>query len=79
LGRPANSALRVHGFLERNPMASIARISKETGLTHPTVTSALRHLERLGVARPATDAKYGRQYAYHRYLKVLSEGTEPLR
>jgi len=79
LGRPANSALRVHGFLERNPMASIARISKDTGLTHPTVTSAVRHMERLGIVRPATDAKYGRLYAYHRYLKILSEGTEPLR
>gem|GEM_PF-2059918 len=34
---------------------------------------------RMPRSRPATDAKYGRQYAYHRYLKILSEGTEPLR
>ncbi len=79
LGRPAGSALRVHAHLERDPMATIARISKATGLTHPTVTSAIGHLERLGIVRPATEAKYGRLYAYHRYLKILSEGTEPLK
>lgn len=79
LGRPAGSGLRVHSYLERNPMASIARISKETGLTHPTVANAVGHLERLNIVRSATEAKYGRLYAYHRYLKILSEGTEPLR
>jgi Fic family protein len=78
LRRAANSALRVHAYLERDPLSSIARISKETGLTHPTVTSAVAHLERLGIVRPASQANYGRLYAYHRYLKILSEGTEPL-
>lgn len=77
--RAANSALRAHAYLKRDPLASIARISKETGLTHPTVTSAVGPLERLGIVRPASPAKYGRLYAYHRYLKILSEGTEPLR
>lgn len=79
LGRPANSALRVHVDLQRNPLASIARISKETGLTHPTVTSAIGHLERLGIVRPTSEAKYGRLYAYVRYLKILAEDTEPLK
>lgn len=78
LGRPANSALRVHAYLERDPLASIARITDAVQLTHPTVTSAIGHLERLGIVQPATEAKYGRLYAYHRYLKILSEGTEPL-
>ena len=53
-------------------MASIARISKETGLTHPTVTSAIGHLERLKIVRPANEAKYGRLYAYDRYLEILN-------
>jgi Fic family protein len=79
LGRPANSALRVHACLQRDPLASIARITDKVGLTHPTVTSAIGHLEKLGIVRPATEAKYGRLYAYHRYMKILSEGTEPLK
>lgn len=78
LGRPASSALRVHACLERHPLASISRICEETGLSHPTVTSALRHLERLGIVQLAGPARYGRLFAYHQYLRILSEGTEPL-
>ena len=36
------------------------------------------HLARLGIVREATARNYGRIYAYHRYLRILNEGTEPL-
>jgi hypothetical protein len=45
----------------------------------PLVTAALGHLEKLGIVREATGRKYGRLYTYINYLKILNEGTEPLR
>ena len=47
-------------------------------LSVPTVTSALSHLEKLGVAHETTGRRYARIYAYDKYLKILNEGTEPL-
>lgn len=35
----------------------------------------MKHLAKLGVTRETT----GRIYAYDKYLKILNEGTEPLR
>jgi len=48
--------------------------SKLTG-TFPTVTASLKHLEKLGIVRETTGSKYGRLYAYDRYLKILNAET----
>jgi Fic family protein len=79
IGKPAGSALRVHRLLQGQPIVSIAAASKELQLTAPTVTASLGHLEKLGIVREATGRKYGRLYTYDNYLKILNEGTEPLR
>jgi Fic family protein len=77
-GKAAGSALRVHRALQSQPVLSIAVASDKTKLTVPTVTAALERLVKLGMARETTGGKYGRIYAYDRYLKILSEGTAPL-
>jgi len=74
--RAAGSALRMHHALQQRPILSIGRAARETGLSVPTVTAALGTLEKLGVARELTGRKRNRLYAYDRYVKVLSEGTE---
>ena len=48
-------------------------------LSVPTVTASMQHLAKLGIARETTGRNYGRIYAYDKYLKILNEGTEPLR
>ena len=42
------------------------------------MTAPMKHLSKLGIARETTGGKYGRIYAYDKYLKILNEGTEPL-
>jgi Fic family protein len=79
IGKPAGSALRVHRLLQGQPIVSIAAAGKKLQLTAPTVTAALGHLEKLGIVREATGRKYARLYTYDNYLKILNEGTEPLR
>ncbi len=79
IGKPAGSALRVHRLLQAQPIISIASASSELSLTVPTVTASLRHLEKLGIVRETTGRNYGRLYAYAKYLKILNEGTEPLK
>jgi hypothetical protein len=43
------------------------------------VTSALKHLTKLGIARETTGSNYARLYAYDKHLDILNEGTEPLK
>jgi len=78
IGKASGSAFRVHRLLQAQPILSIATASEELKLSVPTVTSALKHLTILGVARETTGRKYGRIYVYDEYLKILNEGTEPL-
>jgi len=79
MGKASGSALRVHRLLQVQPILSIATAGKELNLSVPTVTSAMKHLAKLGITRETTGRNYGRIYAYDEYLKILNEGTEPLR
>jgi len=78
LGRAAGSALRVHGFFQRQPLASIAVTSKLLNLSFPAVTAALNNLQKLGITAEVTGKQRSRLFAYRDYLKILSEETEPL-
>jgi Fic family protein len=78
LGRAAGSAARVHEFLQKQPLASSARLVKELEISKPTANAALGVLEKLGVVREVTGGKINRVYAYHEHLRILGEGTEPL-
>ena len=77
-GGSGASVLRLHDHLQRTPVTSVGRAAAATGLSVPTVTSAVRKLESTGLLRELTGGKYGRLYAYSAYLAILSEGTEPL-
>jgi Fic family protein len=77
-GRAAGSALRVHHALQQKPIATISQLAESTGLTVPTVTTAIGNLQRLGIVGQLKNRKRGRRFRYTEYLRILSEGTEPL-
>lgn len=75
LGRLAPTSLLVQETLQSKPLATVATLTKATGLTTPTVTLALRELERLGIVRETTGRARGRIYNYARYLDALNAET----
>jgi hypothetical protein len=62
----------IHAILLRGGVAD------ELKLSIPTVTLALDHVVRLGIAKEVTGKRRAHVFRYSRYLKILSEGTEPL-
>lgn len=77
-GERVGSALRLHDFLQRNPLVTANRLVQETGLSAPTVNVALVDLEKLGIVAEMTGKKRGRVFGYTAYLRILNEGTTPL-
>ena len=72
LGRLAPTSLLVQEALQSKPLATIATLTKATGLTTPTVTQGLRELERLGIVNETTGRARGRIYSYERYIEALN-------
>ena len=77
-GERVGSALRLHDFLQRNPLVTANRLGQETGLSAPTVNLALADLEKLGIVAEMTGRRRGRVFGYTAYLNILNEGTTPL-
>jgi Fic family protein len=78
LGRPAASALKLYQFSQTNPIFSIAATAKKVGVSFPTVSAAVDHLQRLGILEEITNRRRSRLFVYRKYLDILSEGTTPL-
>jgi Fic family protein len=72
MGRQAPTVLLIQEALQAKPLATIATLTRATGLTTPTVTNALHELAKLGVVRETTGRARGRVFAYARYLDVLN-------
>lgn len=79
IGRASASALRLHQALQEKVILSIPGAAKRLGLSQPTVTASMRHLEQLGIVRERTGRRRNRMYVYDAYLKILEEGAEPIR
>lgn len=79
IGKASGSALRVHRLLQSQPILTIAAASRQLGLSVPTVTASLKHLDTLGIVVETTGKNYGRVFAYGQFLKILNEGTETFR
>lgn len=78
LGRSAGSALRLHAALQERPLDSGAGLAARTGLSAPAVNRTLAALEQAGIVHEITGRRRDRLYSYAAYLRILSEGTEPL-
>jgi Fic family protein len=75
LGRLSGSCLQVHHVLKRRPVGTVAWLSRETGLSLPTVTKALHKMEETGLVKETTGRRRNRVFTYRRYLDILMEGT----
>jgi Fic family protein len=78
LGRSALSALRVHEYMQKKPLINIGVAARALNLSIPTVSSALKRLEELAIAKETTGKERDRIFAYTRYLEIVSAGTEPI-
>jgi cell filamentation protein, protein adenylyltransferase len=78
LGRAAPTALRLHAFMQTSPYVRIRTAAKALDLTVPTVTSAVKHLMRLGIVKEVSGKHRDRLFTYSQYVNMMSEGTEPL-
>jgi Fic family protein len=76
--RIASTALRVHQVLQQRPLASAGLISRLSGVSVPAVNSALVALVDTGIVREVTGRRRNRVFSYAEYMRILSEGTEPL-
>jgi Fic family protein len=78
LGRAAASTLQVHAYLQKKPIAGIRELEKNLRLSYPTAAGALERMKKLRLVRELTGFKRNRVFAYAPYIKLLSEGAEPL-
>lgn len=76
LGRAASSAAVVHHYLKSHALTTSGKAASELALSEPTVNSAMKHLERLGIVKEITGKQRRRVYAYDAYLTILQRGTE---
>lgn len=78
LGRLSGTALRVHQYIQRRPMLTVANVSRELEVTHPTARSAINALIKLGMLEEISNKKRDKIYLYLPYYNILVEGAEPL-
>jgi Fic family protein len=79
LGRSIGSTLPVFKLIQSVPIISIQRATQETHFSVPTVTAALIRLQDLGIVREITRKRRDKLYSYEKYIRLLNEGTEPIR
>ncbi|NET62518.1 MAG: Fic family protein [Symploca sp. SIO2E6] len=77
IGRAAGSVLRLHNLMRQKPLFSINYATEALAMSKPTITSALRHLESLGIVQEVTGKRRDRLFVYREYLNILNEGLEP--
>ena len=56
---------------------AIANAADKIGISFPTVSSAVEHMQRLGIMKETTGKQRSRLFVYGAYLDILNEGTEP--
>jgi len=78
VGRVASTALRVFNALCERPILTLNEACRRTMGSFPSVSKGMEALAKLNIAREITGRKRDRIFAYDRYLRILTEGTEPL-
>ena len=75
-GKSTSAMLRIHSYLQRYPIVITKRLVKETRFSLPTITRNLSALEQLGIVKETTGKQRNKRFVYHKYLKILNEGTD---
>lgn len=77
-GRMGSTLLRLHQALLERPLQTPTQLSNATQLSLPTINKALAVLQEIGIVREETGRRRNRIFSYAPYVRILSEGTEPL-
>ena len=77
-GRISQSCLKLHQLLINKGIINIQDASKELEINRTTITNCTKHLLALEIIREITGYRRNRYFVYDQYVKVLSEGTDPL-
>lgn len=75
----STTVLEIHQMLQREPVTTVPLAASNLNKSAPTTRKAIENLEEIGILKEITGKKRDRAYVYDRYIKILSEWTEPLR
>lgn len=75
-GANSGSVLRLHGALQAHPYITARHAAAQTGLSMPTVNTALDTLQSLGIVHEVTGKKRGRVFCYTAYMAILGAATQ---
>jgi Fic family protein len=64
--------------LMRTPVVSISDIQQQLSISYPTAAQLVKKFVKLEILKETTGKKRSQRFAYHHYLKILAEGTNPL-
>lgn len=78
LGKRAGNIGLVFDQFARRVIVTVPQIAPTIALSPPTIRSAVRALEDLGIVNELTGQQRHRVFAYQQYLDILSEGAQPL-
>jgi Fic family protein len=76
-GKLTGSVQQVFELMKKNPYLTAAATAKKTGLTLPTVNSALAAMEELKILREITGRRRDRVYEYDAYMSILQDRPKP--
>lgn len=76
--KPSASALIMHKYLQRYPIAEAKKIMHGCKISLPTTNKSLQYLSNLGIVKEITGKARNKMYVYQAYLDILNEGAEPL-
>ena len=79
LGRIAASCLQLHQHLQEKVIVNIPGAARALQINRQTISNCLDRLQGLAIVREITGQRRNRLFAYQQYIRILSEGTEPLR
>ena len=77
-GRLVASSLRIHRLLQERPVLPASHAFRSAGLSLPTVYSAVRHLQSIGIVKEVTGKRRNRVFAYDEYFRILSKTSDPV-
>ena len=67
--------LFIYAYVRKEAVLSAA---KRVGVSFPTASQAVAHMQKLGILREITRKRRHRLFVYEAYLAIPNEGTEPL-
>lgn len=73
LGRLAGSCLQIQQILQKRPISTIGSLSKETGLSIPTITNGLQAMNKAGLVKEISGRRRHRIFSYTKYLEIIYE------